>query len=129
MVDSFIDYQIDNISFMEVQPEKTIILDTRNFDEYKVSHLPNAVWIGNDSLFWSRIPQLSDKKTIIVYCSVGYRSNEVGKKIKDSLQLDVKNLKYGIFGWRHNALPLIDKFNNPTNKVHPYNWFWGIWKD
>ena len=129
MIDSLVEHKIEDISTKDVILDNSLLMDTRNIEEYEVSHLPNAVWIGNDSLFWSRIPQLSDKKIMIVYCSVGYRSNEVGKKIKDSLQLDIKNLKYGIFGWKHNALPLIDKFNISTNKVHPYNRFWGIWKD
>ncbi len=129
MIDSLVKHKIENVSTNDIILANSLLLDTRDFEEYEVSHLPNAVWIGNDSLFWSRLPSFSDDKSIVVYCSVGYRSNEIGQKINDSIHLNVKNLKYGIFGWKHDSLPLVDQFGKPTEKIHPYSRFWGLWKD
>ena len=50
----------------------TILLDTRKKEEFDVSHLKNAIWVGykdfNKKTVASKIP---DKTvTIVVYCSI-----------------------------------------------------------
>jgi len=102
-----------------------LLLDTRNIEEYKVSHLPNSIWIGDDDLFWNRLPK-TNNKPLLVYCSIGYRSSIVGKKIIDSLGFEVYNLEYGIFNYNYNKKPLIDSLEKPTKKVHPFSNFWRL---
>jgi predicted sulfurtransferase len=50
------------------------ILDTREEDEFNVSHLKNARQVGN---FWFDMRKVYDipaTATVVVYCSVGVRS-------------------------------------------------------
>ena len=64
---------------------------------------------------------------IVVYCSIGYRSEKIGKKIKNLGFSRVYNLYGGIFEWSNRAYPLIDNQKKKTIKVHGYNQDWGKW--
>jgi len=60
--------------------EDVVILDTRSAKEYSVSHLPKAKFIDYDRFDISQVEDIPKDKEIIVYCSVGYRSEKVGEK-------------------------------------------------
>ena len=71
-----------------------------------------------------------DKKTpIVVYCSVGYRSEKVGEKLKAAGFLNVKNLYGSIFEWVNEGNPVVGNDNKATAKVHTYNKTWSRWVD
>ncbi len=109
---------------IEAMDEASIILDCRSREEYAVSHIPNAIWVGEklDSL-----PFMAKSAKVVVYCSVGYRSGKFGEKLQEVGYTDVKNLWGGIFRWINLKLPLVDHLNEPTNRIHPYNDRWGKW--
>lgn len=104
-----------------------IFLDTRDPEEYKVSHLPNAILFGYENPNWNAVDTVNKDKSIIVYCSIGVRSQEIAEKLKDKGFSDVKNLYGGIFLWADQSREMVDKNNNETSKVHGYNRFWGRW--
>jgi len=108
-----------------------VILDARSFKEYEVSHLQNSIWIGDDSLFMQRANFDIGKRDprYLIYCSIGYRSQLIGKKLQDSLGFSIKNIEGGIFKWNQAKLPLIDSSDNKTIEIHPYSLFWGLWKE
>ncbi|HRX01390.1 MAG TPA: rhodanese-like domain-containing protein, partial [Cyclobacteriaceae bacterium] len=56
-----------------------VILDTRSPEEYKVSHLPNAKFIDYDDFDGDMVKGLDKNKEVIVYCTVGYRSERIGE--------------------------------------------------
>ena len=109
------------------QKNHYVLIDTRAIDEYRVSHLKEAYWTGDkefdkDSVM-ARIP---DKKTpIVVYCSIGVRSEDLGEKLMALGYSDVKNLYGGIFEWVNKGFPVYDKKEEETNKVHAFNKHWG----
>lgn len=105
---------------------KIVILDTRERNEFNVSHLRNAKWVGYDDFELSRLT-FDKKSEIIVYCSVGYRSEKIGEKLKDAGYLNVKNLYGGIFNWNNKGYKLVDLQNKETQKIHAYNESWGKW--
>ncbi len=101
------------------------LLDTRESEEYAVSHLPNATFVGYDDFDLRNVSNIPKQDTIIVYCSVGYRSERIGEKLKKAGYKHVYNLYGGIFHWKNNHGIVVDSKNDTTEKVHVYNKSWG----
>lgn len=105
------------------------ILDSREVKEYKVSHLKGALHVGyNDFSALTISEEISDKNTpIIVYCSLGIRSEVVANKLKKAGFTNVKNLYGGIFEWKNKDYPIINTKNNKTDSVHTFSKTWSKW--
>lgn len=104
------------------QQPKPVLLDVRTKAEFAVSHLAGAIRLkpGADVTGLS----LPKDKPIVTYCSVGYRSAAMAKKLRDAGYSAVTNLEGSIFRWANENRPLVRE-NQPTDKVHPYNAVWG----
>lgn len=111
---------------MENNPN-LIILDTRAEAEYKVSHIKNAKFIDYNSFKIQDLQNISKEAQIVVYCSVGYRSERIGEKLKKAGFKNVLNLYGGIFQWVNEENPVYDSENQATEKVHTYNKKWSVW--
>ncbi len=125
------DNGVPYISVEELAMPKTnaIILDSREFEEYEISHLENAIYVGYSDFNIKKINELiSDKNTpIVVYCSLGIRSETIGEKIKDAGYTNVRNLYGGIFEWKNKEFTIIDSNNKATEKVHAFSKSWSKW--
>ena len=108
----------------EIDTQNDVILDTRTFEEYSESHIPNAIWVGENN---ATIPNLEKNTKIIVYCSIGKRSETVGKQFIENGYQNVYNLYGGIFEWHNDGLTTLNENNDTVFTVHPYSWFWGLW--
>ncbi len=106
--------------------QKPLLLDVRTKAEFDVSHLVGATRVepGADI---SKLPFPKDK-TIVTYCSVGYRSAATAKKLRNVGYTHVTNLEGSIFRWANEKRPLVHE-EQPTDKVHPYNGVWGMLVD
>lgn len=104
-----------------------IVLDTREANEFEVSHLKGAQWVGYETFDISSVNGIPKDSTIVVYCSIGARSQEIGKILKQNGFSKVYNLYGGIFHWVNENNPVFQADTLPTNKVHTYNKMWGIW--
>ena len=102
-------------------------LDTREKGEYNVSHLTGALYTGYDNFSWSALKGIDTNETIIVYCSIGVRSQNIAEKLAEKGYHNVYNLYGGIFLWADQGRPMKDKTGKTTKKVHAYNKFWGRW--
>jgi rhodanese-related sulfurtransferase len=102
------------------------VLDTREKEEFDVSHLQDSQWVGYDTFDFKKLEGLDKNKPVLVYCTVGARSQDIGKKLKEEGFNNVYNLYGGIIQWSNEGLPLF-KDNKPTDKVHTYSKTWGIW--
>mgnify|MGYP003641228651 FL=1 len=122
---------IPYITVQELAMPKTNykILDAREPDEYLVSHLKNAVFVGYKDFkietILNEIPNKND--TIVVYCSLGIRSETISKKIQDKGYTAVYNLYGCIFEWRNNDFPVYNKQNKKTDSIHAFSKMWGKW--
>ena len=104
-----------------------IILDAREATEYNVSHLKNAIHIGYTHFNIRKTSkELPLDKPILVYCSIGYRSEKIAERLQRK-GFEVYNLYGGIFEWKNNKNAIIDSSGVETNKVHCYNIQWGKW--
>jgi len=104
-----------------------ILLDTRAPEEYHVSHIPGAQMVDYNSFEVSDVKNVPKDAEVIVYCSVGYRSERVGEKLRSAGYQDVKNLYGGIFDWKNQGFQVVGPNNQPTDSVHTYNKSWGKW--
>lgn len=132
MVNGLLKNNVDTINSVEVEailksPTKAVILDAREKDEYEVSHLKGAVQVGYNDFSIENLPEIDPADTIIVYCSIGKRSEDIGLRLKEAGFKNVLNLYGGIFDWTNRNLPVVDSKGIEVKRVHPYNSFWGIW--
>ncbi|WP_339611084.1 rhodanese-like domain-containing protein [uncultured Planktosalinus sp.] len=111
------------------QSKGIILLDAREKEEFKVSHIKNALWVGFDTFSLKKTMKLLPNKNteIIIYCSVGVRSEKIGEQLQKAGYSKVKNLYGGIFAWKNNNLPVYDTKGNKTEKIHAYSKKWSKW--
>lgn len=102
-----------------------LFLDAREEKEFLVSHLPNTRFVGYDHFNITTLGGLSRSQPIVVYCSIGKRSEDITRKLKKEGFTNVYNLYGGIFEWVNQDHPVYDMQNNRTDKVHAYGKFWG----
>ena len=100
------------------------VLDTREQEEFAVSHLPNAKFVGYDDFELESLSEIGKKDTVIVYCSVGHRSERIGEKLQKAGYENVFNLYGGIFNWKNKGGVVLNSENDSTEKVHTYNKSW-----
>lgn len=105
------------------KPVKPVLLDTREPEEYAVSHLPGAYLATTDQEALRVIAQADKDRPIIIYCSVGYRSSEMAKKLQEKGFTKVFNLEGSIFKWANEGRELYQE-DQQVNVVHPYNSKW-----
>lgn len=105
------------------------ILDARETKEFNVSHLKNAIAVGYDFFSVDTIQHLLPKKDaqIVVYCSLGIRSEDVAEKLKKAGYSNVFNLYGGIFEWKNNNLEVVNANEKTTDSVHVFSKPWSKW--
>lgn len=104
-----------------------VLLDTRARPEFEVSHIQGARWVDYDSFDPAMVAGIPKNQPVVVYCSVGYRSEKIGEKLKELGYTDVRNLYGGIFQWKNNGHTIVNLQGQPTDSVHCYNKLWSIW--
>ena len=123
-------YNNQSIPYISVQElrmdqHKYLILDTRKKEEYDVSHIPGAVWASerpNKTLVDSLLT--TNTKPVVVYCTVGIRSEHFGASLKKMGVAEVKNLYGSIFAWKDAGFKIIDNTGKETENVHSYSRIW-----
>ena len=109
--------------------EEYVILDAREQEEYFLSHIEGAQHLGYDQLNEAVLSELKKDTPIVLYCSVGYRSEKIGERLQKKGFTKVYNLYGSIFEWINQGQPIVDNAGYPTDKVHTYNKRWSKWVD
>lgn len=106
-------------------PEKRdlVILDVREPAEFAVSHLRGARRVDPDLRDVSSLG-VARSSTIVVYCSVGYRSAEMATRLRAAGYRRVYNLQGGVFHWANEGRPVF-RGSQEAERVHPYDEDWG----
>lgn len=104
-----------------------VFLDTREKKEFNVSHIENAKCVGYDNFSMNSMKLIPKDAEIIVYCSIGARSQDIGEKLKKAGYTNVKNLYGGFFQWNNSGLPKISSTGSSTSRIHGYSKDWGKW--
>lgn len=101
-----------------------IYLDARSGEEYRVSHLPEAIRVGfrNPDIDW--LHDVPRDTPLVVYCTIGYRSERVRDLLRQRGFTEVYNLYGSLYAWKLAGLPLVDA-RGRTDRLHTYNRKWG----
>lgn len=100
-----------------------VLIDVRGDAEYAVSHLPGAQHLP--SVAAVQQADIPPTATLVLYCSVGYRSARLAEKLQAAGYQHVFNLEGSIFEWHNQGRPLVAG-QQPVEQVHPYNRLWGL---
>ena len=126
-------YNTESISYITVNKlqsntDTVILLDAREEREFDVSHLKNALFVGYEQFNLKKtikkLPQKDAK--IVVYCSLGVRSEDIAEKLKSKGYTNVYNLYGGIFEWKNEGNDVYSK-GLKTEKVHAFSEEWSKW--
>jgi rhodanese-related sulfurtransferase len=121
----------ESVPFVSVaqlrQQPAPILLDTREAPEFAVSHLRGARLVSYDTFSLAAVHDLPRNAPLVVYCSVGARSEKIGAQLRQAGFTNVRNLYGGIFEWVNEGQPVVTATNQPTDRVHAYSPTWGIW--
>ncbi len=130
-VTSLLDFSVPVLSVQHLYQNKSdyIILDAREKKEYDISHIQDAKYIGYRKFNKKKIADIPKDAKIVLYCSVGYRSEKIAEKLQKYGYTNVYNLFGSIFEWVNQGYPVVDNQNHPVFKVHTYNKNWSQWVD
>lgn len=111
------------------QNKDLVLLDAREPEEYQVSHIKGAVFSGFSNFSAEAISEsIQDKAApIVVYCSLGIRSEKISEKLKEEGYTNIRNLYGGIFEWKNKGFAVFDSEGMETEKVHAYSKSWSKW--
>lgn len=101
------------------------ILDTREKNEYDVSSIEGARFVGYNKFDIDQVSDIPKDANILLYCSVGYRSEKIAEKMKEAGWENVSNLYGGIFEWKNQDKPVVDSTGLETSRVHAFDKTWG----
>lgn len=128
LLDTLLSHSVQEINIQEAFLIKgnAIFIDAREPNEYAISQIENAIFVGYDDFDINSMKNISKDHKIIVYCSVGYRSEKIAEKLINKGYTDVSNLYGGIFEWKNQGH---DVYNSSisTENVHGFNKAWGVW--
>lgn len=131
MVNSLLKQTVDTIdspTLLTIMANQNIVLlDAREAIEYQVSHLKGSLHVGYDDFDLKSVASIPKEAEVVVYCSVGKRSEDIAVKLKESGYKNVRNHWGGIFDWTNRGLPVENSKGEPVKMVHPYNTLWGVW--
>ena len=132
-IEGLISHSIPTITCERLQDKlntpNLVLLDAREKKEYTTSHLKDAQWIGYNTFSKKQVEGVDKDAVVVVYCSVGYRSEKIAEQLKQMGYTKVYNLYGGIFEWTNRSYLLLDDKEKPTESVHAYNKDWGRWLD
>lgn len=91
-----------------IRDQSPLILDVRTPQEYRSGRIENSLLIPVQEL-QRRYAELSEYKNddIFIYCATGNRSTVAAKILIDNGFTRIHNLRYGIYEWEKNGLPVV----------------------
>ena len=123
------DVPVINVAEAHAAADSVLFLDAREPQEYAVSHLPGARFLGYDDPDYAALDTVPKDTPIVLYCSVGYRSEKMGRALRKRGFTNVRNLYGSLFEWVNAGYPVVDRAGYPTHRVHTYNKKWSRWVD
>lgn len=128
-IDRLLSESIPTISVQELKNVKTdfLLLDIREWEEYEISRIPEALHFGFKNPKFEILSDVSKDQEIVVYCSIGYRSEKIGERLKAQGFKNVRNLYGSIFEWANQGFPMENLRGNITTELHTYNRKWSKW--
>ena len=127
MLNELLTHSIKEVLPLEISTDKEIVfLDAREKEEFKVSHIKNAKWVGYETFDPKRLKKTPKNSAIVIYCSIGFRSEKIGEQLIEMGYTNVSNLYGGIFEWINQNKKVYNS-SKETQKIHTYDKEWSKW--
>lgn len=129
VIDQYVGHTVPEVSVSEIEkPQNYLFLDTRSQAEWKVSHIPGAMWVGFEDFTLDRVAEVPKDQPLMVYCAIGYRSEKISEKLQRAGYQHVYNVIGGIFEWV-NVGNAVENDQGPVKQVHGYSQPFGMFID
>jgi phage shock protein E len=106
----------DSLKYISLKPsefqktmqtaDKAILIDVREFFEYKKSRIDHAVNIPSSGNLDVPADTLDKEASLFLYCTSGFRSKRVAKHLFDKGLTKLYSLDGGINAWKKEGLPV-----------------------
>jgi rhodanese-related sulfurtransferase len=127
-VAAWLSFQVPAIDVDSLRRQSgVILLDAREQGEYAVSHIEGAIHCGYEHFNLKALDSLDKSRPVVVYCSIGYRSEKIARRLQKAGFTNVANLYGSIFEWVNRGYPVVDARGQTTALIHTYNRAWGRW--
>jgi rhodanese-related sulfurtransferase len=127
VLSTLLSHNIPAVSVDQIASGEFHLLDARSSREFDVSHMPGAIWVGDEDFSLDRLTGMAKHTPIAVYCSVGYRSERIAEYLRQHGYTNVVNVYGGIFEWVNTGHPVVTPAGDVTETVHAYSKLWGVW--
>ena len=97
-----------------------VLVDERAPEEQAVSMIPGALRADDLQTRWEDFRG----KTVIVYCTIGYRSGKLAQELR-ARGVAAVNIRGGLLGWVHAGGPVADA-GGPVKRIHVYGKTWDL---
>lgn len=127
-INTYYNFSVDTLhpAHLEQMDSTIKIIDARSSSEFSVSKIKGAQYLNYESPDWETL-SIDSLDTIVVYCTIGYRSEKIGEKLKEKGYKNVYNLYGGILGWVNDGNKVYTPTGIVTQYVHTYDDSWGKW--
>lgn len=127
MTQNYLKFNVPTITIDELDSSAHyLLIDCRSSEEYSVSTINGAINIEKPSSAADILQKYNKDNPIVVFCSIGYRSEKMTNSLIKLGYKNTNNLYGSIFEWANRGLPLHNK-NKPTDTIHTYNRNWSKW--
>ena len=116
----------DSLKYISLKPvefqkalnsdNKALIIDVREFFEFKKSRIDHAVNIPSSGNLDVPADTLDKESSFFLYCTSGFRSKRVAKHFYDKGFLKLYSLDGGITAWKKEGLPVNKKKIRKSSK-------------
>ena len=130
IIDRYNDETVPYVTMQELEEwGDYVLLDTREKKEYDVSHIKNSNFVGYSSFDLETVLRHHPDKDIriVVYCSIGIRSEDIGEQLIMAGYKNVFNLYGGIFNWFEQGQPIYDTSGKAVDKIHGFHRRYDKW--
>lgn len=127
LLSTLLSHSVPEVSIDQLASGLFRVLDARSYQEFEVSHIQDATWVGYEEFDVTRLAGIEKQDPLAVYCSVGYRSERISELLHQQGYINVVNVYGGIFEWVNTGHPVVTDQATETNKVHAYSALWGVW--
>lgn len=128
MLDALYEQELEQVDYTQLQENiDWLLLDARELAEFEVSHIAGALFVGYQNFSIERLGKISRSSPVVVYCSVGYRSEKIGLQLQLAGFENVYNLRGGIFEWVNHNCEVVNSAGQSVKRIHPYNQKWSKW--
>jgi len=117
--------QPDDLAAWLASSSAPLLLDARALEEFDANHIAGAVRIDPDAPDVTAVLE-QRPSTVVVYCSVGWRSARVVEQLRAAGVDATYNLHGGIFRWANEGREVVGA---AAPRVHPYDARWGALVD